>query len=74
MFYANAHFIPRSAGGLGIEENVFTACEKCHNEQDNGLNTKEHDLKAKKYLKSIYGSKWKIEDLIYKKNKVVIKK
>ena len=67
VFYANAHFIPRSAGGLGIEENIFTACEQCHHEQDNGLNTKEHDKKAKAHLKKKYGSKWKVEDLIYKK-------
>ena len=67
VFYANAHFIPRSAGGLGIEENIFTACEECHREQDNGKKTKEYDQKAKKYLKSIYGSNWNIEKLIYKK-------
>ena len=67
IFHANAHFIPRSAGGLGIEENIFTACDQCHHEQDNGLNTKEHDKKAKAYLKKKYGSKWKVENLIYKK-------
>ena len=67
VFYANAHFIPRSAGGLGIEENIFTACEQCHHEQDNGLNTKEHDKKAKAHLKKMYGAKWKVENLIYKK-------
>lgn len=33
---ANAHYIKRSQGGLGIEENVFTACVNCHHEQDNG--------------------------------------
>jgi 5-methylcytosine-specific restriction endonuclease McrA len=64
---ACCHFIPRSAGGLGIEENIFTACEDCHREQDNGKDSKEYDKKAKKYLKSIYGAKWKIENLIYKK-------
>ena len=67
MFYANAHFIPRSAGGLGVEENVFTACEDCHREQDNGHNTKEYDQKAKRHLQGIYGKDWKIENLIYKK-------
>ena len=67
VFYANAHFIPRSAGGLGIEENIFTACEECHGEQDNGKHTKEYDKKAKRHLKSIYGKSWKIEKLIYKK-------
>ena len=65
--YANAHFIPRSAGGLGIEENIFTACEDCHREQDNGLNTKLYTDKAEKYLKACYGENWNIEKLIYKK-------
>lgn len=65
--YANAHFIPRSAGGLGIEENIFTACEDCHREQDNGLNTKLYTEKAEKHLRSCYGQNWTIEKLIYKK-------
>lgn len=64
---ANAHFIPRSAGGLGIEKNIFTACVECHHEQDNGKNTKEYDLKAEKHLKNKY-SDWNIEELIYKKH------
>ena len=67
VFYANAHFIPRSAGGLGIEENIFTACEDCHREQDNGNNTKEYDKKVERYLKRKYGSNWSKEKLIYKK-------
>lgn len=67
VFYANAHFIPRSAGGLGIEENIFTACEDCHREQDNGKNTKEYDKKAEKHLKRIYGANWDKSKLIYKK-------
>lgn len=67
VYYANAHFIPRSAGGLGIEENIFTACENCHREQDNGKNTKEYDKKAEKYLKSIYGANWDKKKLVYKK-------
>ena len=67
MGIPNAHFIPRSAGGLGIEENIFTACQDCHREQDNGKLTKEYDKLAKKHLKHIYGKNWKIEKLIYKK-------
>lgn len=67
VFYANAHFIPRSAGGLGIEENIITACEDCHREQDNGKDTKLYDKKAEKYLKGIYGKKWDKEKLIYRK-------
>lgn len=69
IFNANAHFIPRSAGGRGIEENMFTACDFCHNEQDNGLNTKAYDLKVENYLRSIYGPNWNKEKLIYNKYK-----
>lgn len=67
VFYANAHFIPRSAGGLGIEENIFTACENCHREQDNGKDSKLYDKKAEKHLKRIYGVNWDKKKLIYKK-------
>lgn len=67
MFYANAHFIPRSSGGKGIEKNVFTACEDCHREQDNGQDTKLYDSKAEKHLKSIYGDNWNTKELIYNK-------
>ena len=64
---ACCHFIPRSLGGLGIPENVYTGCSDCHREQDNGLNTKEYDMKVEKHLKDIYGANWNKEKLIYKK-------
>lgn len=64
---ACCHYIPRSAGGLGIERNVFTACNDCHIEQDNGLKSKELTRLVRGYLKSIYGRSWKEQDLIYKK-------
>ena len=32
--FANAHIIPRSRGGLGIPENIITACAWCHNDFD----------------------------------------
>lgn len=64
---ANAHFVPRSAGGLGVEKNIFTACINCHHEQDNGLSSKLYDQSAENYLKRIYGENWHIQDLIYKK-------
>lgn len=67
--YACCHYIPRSAGGLGIEENIFTACENCHRKQDNGLNTLYYDEKAKRHLKSIYGEEWNEKKLIYRKFK-----
>lgn len=29
-----AHYIPRSQGGLGIEENIVTLCRRCHHRLD----------------------------------------
>ncbi len=65
--HACCHFIKRSAGGLGIPMNIFTACNTCHEEQDNGLKSKELTNLVKGYLKSIYGKSWSIDKLIYKK-------
>lgn len=65
--YACCHFIPRSLGGLGMPENIYTGCSKCHQEQDNGLNTKLYDNKVETYLKGIYGANWSKEKLIYSK-------
>ena len=65
--YACCHFIPRSAGGLGIPENIYTGCSDCHREQDNGLRSKEYTLKAENHLQGIYGANWSKENLIYNK-------
>lgn len=64
---ANAHYIKRSQGGLGIEQNIFTACPECHHEEDNGLNTLEYTLIAENYLKGKYGANWDKRKLVYKK-------
>lgn len=71
----NAHYIPRSKGGLGIEQNIVTLCteftpNKCHRKFDFG-NRKEHDhIKQiiKRYLEGQYEN-WNEEELIYKKYK-----
>ena len=57
---SNAHYIKRSQGGLGIEENIVTLCPQCHYEEDFGKNCKE-------YLQNYYGGSWKKENLTYKK-------
>ena len=64
---ANAHFIKRSQGGLGIEENVVTLCPECHFEEDHGQNTKVYEEFIENYLKGIYGAEWNKEKLIYRK-------
>ena len=32
----DAHFVPRSKGGLGIKENIVTLCRECHDRFDHG--------------------------------------
>lgn len=64
---ANAHFVKRSAGGLGIVQNTFTACDPCHGEQDNGHNSIAMTDYAREYLKLIYGQGWNEKLLIYRK-------
>ena len=69
----NAHYISRTKGGLGIEQNIVTLCtlltkNKCHHRYDNGTK-EEHELignKIKNYLKSKYPD-WNENDIIYKK-------
>lgn len=64
----NAHFISRRKGGLGVEENIFTACTRltpndCHYKFD------EYGIgrdKVKKHLMSVYPN-WDEKDLYYKK-------
>lgn len=50
----NAHYIRRSQGGLGIEENVVTLCLKCHNDFDNGNHRREIGAWISEYLEKFY--------------------
>ena len=61
-----AHFVNRSQGGLGIEQNIITVCRYCHNQMDNGQATKLYRDKAEQYLKSKY-PEWDKSALVYKK-------
>lgn len=62
----NAHYIPRSQNGLGIEENVITLCQGCHYKYDQTIQRKELKEYFKHYLQSKYPN-WKEENLVYKK-------
>ena len=65
----NAHYVARSHGGLGIEENIVTLCMDCHNKYDNGRSKQESDCiksKIEYHLKKHYPY-WNKEMLIYKK-------
>jgi hypothetical protein len=69
----NAHYIPRSKGGLGIEQNVVTMCtnlteNKCHYKYDFGTKEEQECIKLKieEHLKSKYKN-WNKEMLKYSK-------
>ena len=69
----NAHYISRTKGGLGIEENIVTLCtemtlNKCHRKYDFGTKEERKIIgnKIKEYLKSKYDN-WDEKKLIYKK-------
>lgn len=63
---ANSHFIKRSQLGLGIEQNIMTNCEQCHNAFEES--SKREDMKkiAKEYFLSLYPN-WNEKELVYKK-------
>lgn len=50
----NAHYIPRSLGGLGIEENIVTLCDRCHHEYDFGGQRQQYGDKIRAYLDKHY--------------------
>jgi len=62
----NAHFIPRSKGGLGIEQNIVTLCANCHYLTDHTEHRKFMLNKIKKYLMTKYKD-WNEQNLIYRR-------
>lgn len=64
--FPNAHYIARSQGGLGIEENILTLCDSCHKRYDQTTDRKQMREYFKNYLKGKYKD-WGEEKLIYKK-------
>jgi 5-methylcytosine-specific restriction endonuclease McrA len=50
----NAHYIPRSAGGLGIEQNVVTLCWACHFALDHTIDRNRLLAIVKSYLDANY--------------------
>lgn len=63
---ACCHFIARSQGGLGIEQNILTLCNDCHYNYDQTENRKILKEKYAKYLQNKYKD-WAEKDLYYKK-------
>lgn len=67
----NSHFIKRSQGGLGIKENVFTACtnftnNKCHERWEHHKCSEQEKDKVIAHFKALYPD-WNEQDLYYTK-------
>lgn len=62
-----AHFIARSQGGLGIEENILTLCRECHRKYDQTKFRKFMRSFFESYLRSWYPG-WDVENLIYRRD------
>lgn len=69
----NAHYIPRSKGGLGVERNIVTLCteltqNKCHRKYDFGTKKERKEIgeKIRNYLMSKYDD-WDESKLVFKK-------
>lgn len=63
---ANAHYIKRSQGGLGIAQNIFSACCECHWQEDFGQNQDKYRERVRRYLSSKYEN-WNEKNLYYDK-------
>lgn len=61
-----AHYIPRSQGGLGIEQNLVLLCIGCHIDFDNGDKRKDYGDFIRNYLKRHYPG-WDESKLKYDK-------
>lgn len=63
---ACAHVVPRSAGGLGVEENIVTLCNTCHMLYDQSTKRNELLFIIMKVIKRSYPD-WSREKVTYKK-------
>ena len=61
-----AHYVPRSHGGLGIPENIVTACRPCHDRMDNSTDRQQMLQVAAAHLRQFYEG-WNEDNLVYDK-------
>lgn len=62
----NAHYIARSQGGLGIEENIVTLCPNCHRIYDQSHRRGLYREMIRDYLRVQYDG-WEESRLTYRK-------
>ena len=61
-----AHYIPRSHGGLGVPQNIVTVCRPCHDKMDNSVQRQQMLQQAAEHLKRFYPG-WNEQNLIFDK-------
>ena len=62
----HCHFIRRSQGGLGDEQNIWTGCDTCHRAFDSeGTDGPLHE-RMRDYFRTLYPD-WDESKLVYKK-------
>lgn len=66
LAFSCAHYIARSQGGLGIEENILTLCPKCHMQYDNTTLRSVYRPILARHLREHYEG-WDENNLTYKK-------
>lgn len=62
-----AHYIPRSKGGLGIEQNIVTLCRECHRRYDQTTDRANIREFLRQYLMKKY-PEWDEQNLYYRKD------
>lgn len=62
-----AHYIARSQGGLGVEQNIVTLCHECHRRYDNTADRPHLREMIAAYLKGKYED-WDEKNLYYRKD------
>lgn len=68
LAYSNAHFIPRSQGGLGVEKNILTLCPDCHRAYDHSGDRQMLQEFFRRYLVQEYGEITD-DDITYRREK-----
>lgn len=62
----DSHYVRRSQSGLGIPENIWTACRKHHHDWDNYIDREQMNNILERHFKSHYPD-WDKDDLVYNK-------
>lgn len=63
----HCHFVRRSQGGLGIQENIWTGCQACHEAFDSESTDGPLHNQMRDYFRTLYPD-WDERNLKYRKD------